>query len=97
MVDLDRAASTLRQAIPEWFWIPQSPKLDKRADAALIERIRAELEETDRGEPVSTLPRARDYYRIEDSEGRRFWLFRQGLYEDGRGGAPLWFMHGLFA
>ncbi len=74
-----------------------NPKLDKRADAALIERIRAELEETDRGEPVSTLPRARDYYRIEDSEGRRFWLFRQGLYEDGRGGAPLWFMHGLFA
>lgn len=74
-----------------------NPKLDKRADAALIERIRAELEETDRGEPVSTLPRARDYYRIEDSEGRRFWLFRQGLYEDGRGSAPLWFMHGLFA
>ena len=41
--------------------------------------------------------RLRDYYRIEDEEGRRFWLFRQGLYEDGRGGAPLWFMHGLFA
>jgi protein ImuB len=73
-----------------------NPKLDKRADAALIERIRAELEESDPGELVSTLPRARDYYRIEDTDGRRYWLFRQGLYEDGRGGAPTWFMHGLF-
>nr|WP_201152665.1 hypothetical protein [Rhodothalassium salexigens] len=23
----------------------------------------------------------RDYYRVEDSTGRRFWLFRAGLYE----------------
>ena len=74
-----------------------NPKLDRRADAALIERIRAELEDADMGEPVPNLPRARDYYRIEDTEGRRYWLFRQGLYEDGRGGAPLWYMHGLFA
>lgn len=38
----------------------------------------------------------RDYYRIEDAEGRRFWVFRQGLY--GRGtDAPRWFLHGLFA
>ncbi len=74
-----------------------NPKLDKRADAALITKIRAELEEADMGEPVSNLPRARDYYRIEDTDGRRFWLFRQGLYDDGRGGAPRWFMHGLFA
>jgi protein ImuB len=37
----------------------------------------------------------RDYYRIEDVEGRRFWLFRRGLYE--RGDSPRWFMHGLFA
>ena len=25
---------------------------------------------------------ARDYYRIEDTEGRRFWLYRDGLYRD---------------
>ena len=25
-------------------------------------------------------PRTRDYYRVEDEEGRRFWLFREGLY-----------------
>jgi protein ImuB len=38
----------------------------------------------------------RDYYRVEDVEGRRFWLFRQGLYERGEG-RPRWFIHGLFA
>lgn len=41
-------------------------------------------------------PRARDYYRVEDQTGRRYWLFREGLYDDGRGGAPQWFVHGLF-
>ncbi len=38
----------------------------------------------------------RDYYRVEDVEGRRFWLFRHGLYERGEG-TPRWFIHGLFA
>ena len=41
--------------------------------------------------------RARDYWRVEDEEGRRFWLFREGLHDDGRGDAPRWFCHGLFA
>lgn len=41
--------------------------------------------------------RARDYYRVEDEEGRRYWIFREGLYGDGRGGPPAWFIHGLFA
>jgi protein ImuB len=40
--------------------------------------------------------RARDYYRVEDSAGRRYWIFREGRIGDGRGGAPLWFIHGLF-
>ncbi|EYD76273.1 DNA polymerase-like protein [Rubellimicrobium mesophilum DSM 19309] len=41
--------------------------------------------------------RLRDYWRIEDQEGRRFWLYREGLPGDGRGGTPRWFMHGIFA
>lgn len=36
----------------------------------------------------------RDYYACEDDEGRRFWLFREGLYEETE--APRWFLHGLF-
>lgn len=40
--------------------------------------------------------RLRDYYRIEDTAGRRYWIYREGLIGDGRGGAPAWFIHGLF-
>jgi len=41
--------------------------------------------------------RLRDYFRIEDNEGHRFWLYREGMPGDGRGGAPRWFLHGIFA
>ena len=37
----------------------------------------------------------RDYYRVEDVEGRRYWLYRQGLHEAGEP-SPRWFMHGIF-
>jgi protein ImuB len=37
----------------------------------------------------------RDYYRVEDVRGHRFWIFRHGLYEEKPD--PQWYMHGLFA
>jgi protein ImuB len=40
--------------------------------------------------------RLRDYYKVEDSDGRRYWIYREGLIGDGRGDAPGWFIHGLF-
>jgi len=40
--------------------------------------------------------RLRDYYRVEDAAGRRYWIYREGLFGDRRGGAPGWFIHGLF-
>ena len=40
--------------------------------------------------------RLRDYYRVEDQTGRRYWIYREGLVGDGRGGLPAWYMHGLF-
>jgi protein ImuB len=40
--------------------------------------------------------RLRDYYRVEDSQGRRYWIYREGVIGDGRGGAPAWYLHGLF-
>lgn len=43
-------------------------------------------------EAVTTL---RDYYRVEDEAGRRFWLYRDGLYQPQA--APRWFLHGVFA
>jgi protein ImuB len=38
----------------------------------------------------------RDYFRLEDANGRRFWVYREGLY--GREtDVARWFLHGLFA
>jgi protein ImuB len=37
----------------------------------------------------------RDYFIAEDDGGRRFWLFREGLYRQGL--SPRWFLHGFFA
>jgi protein ImuB len=45
----------------------------------------------------------RDYFRVEDEAGLRFWLYRDGLYdreivqEEGKAVHPNWYMHGLFA
>jgi protein ImuB len=36
----------------------------------------------------------RDYYRVEDEEGCRYWLFRLGHYHDE---TFQWFIHGFFA
>ncbi len=52
------------------------------------ERIRPEWWH---GEPART----RDYYIVEDEKGRRFWLYRDGLYDEPA--APCWFVHGVFA
>lgn len=41
--------------------------------------------------------RLRDYYRIEDQAGRRYWIYRAGLIGDGRGGLPEWYLQGLCA
>jgi protein ImuB len=35
----------------------------------------------------------RDYYRVEDEHGARYWLFRLGLYGNKK---PQWFLHGYF-
>lgn len=39
---------------------------------------------------------ARDYFRVEDGEGRRYWLYRNGVFERD-GAIPQWFLHGVFA
>jgi protein ImuB len=46
-------------------------------------------------EPTGKTPRQiRDYYRVEDESGARFWLYRDGLYADGAP-RPRWFIHGF--
>jgi protein ImuB len=37
----------------------------------------------------------RDYYRLEDHHGGRFWLFREHC-AGGEGETPKWYLHGMF-
>ena len=63
------------------------------------ERIASEWWRRKGGEARGKGGLTRDYYRIEDVRGRRYWIFRHGLYEekpDPRQG-PRWYLHGLFA
>ncbi len=46
--------------------------------------------------PAGAAGLTRDYYRVEDKAGHRFWLFRHGLQE-AETGQPGWYVHGLFA
>ena len=42
------------------------------------------------------LSAARDYFRVEDEAGERFWIYRAGDGEDATTGAHRWFLHGIF-
>lgn len=53
------------------------------------ERIAAEWWRTAADTP------ARDYYWVEDEGGRRYWMFRNGLYVPGH--PARWYLHGLYA
>lgn len=46
-------------------------------------------------EPEAGTDGIRDYYRVEDEAGRRYWLYRRGLYRPEI--PPAWFLHGFFA
>jgi protein ImuB len=48
------------------------------------------------GASSERLTKTRDYYRIEDEDGRRYWVFRAGLYGDSGTDLPAWFLHGVF-
>jgi protein ImuB len=49
--------------------------------------------------PANIVPPFRDYYRVEDDDGGRFWLFRDGAYTSAANGRPTarWFLHGFCA
>ena len=59
------------------------------------ERIAAEWWRRKGGENPGKGGLTRDYYRIEDVRGRRYWIFRHGLYHEKPD--PRWYLHGLFA
>lgn len=43
-------------------------------------------------EPANAVPPVRDYYRVEDNDGARFWLFRDGMLNSAK-----WYLHGFCA
>ena len=62
--------------------------------AAGPERIAAEWWRGRRDGKRPETDLVRDYYRVEDSDGARFWIFRAGLHAEDR--MPRWYLHGLF-
>ncbi|MCK5745788.1 MAG: DNA polymerase Y family protein, partial [Oricola sp.] len=38
----------------------------------------------------------RDYFRVEDDAGERYWIYRAGDGEDAATGSHRWFLHGVF-
>ena len=87
------------QAIEALAEVPDGPPLRFRWRRVLHDVARAEgperiAPEWWRGGPRP--PGVRDYYRVENGEGRRFWVFREGLHGEGEA-RPRWFLHGLFA
>ena len=38
----------------------------------------------------------RDYFQVEDDQGRRFWIYRRGDGIDGRTGDLSWWLQGAF-
>ncbi len=42
------------------------------------------------------LAAVRDYFRVEDDAGERYWIYRAGDGEDADTGSHRWFMHGVF-
>ncbi|MFN9847209.1 MAG: DUF6504 family protein, partial [Alphaproteobacteria bacterium] len=81
--------------------LPDDPPLQFRWRGRLHRVRRAEGPERvgeewwKRGIDEISVSHVRDYYRVEDAEGARFWLFRAGLY-GGSDAPPKWWLHGLF-
>jgi protein ImuB len=42
------------------------------------------------------LTAVRDYFRVEDDTGERYWIYRAGDGEDPLTGSQRWFLHGIF-
>ena len=58
------------------------------------ERIGPEWWLTAGGHASEELSRIRDYYRVEDNDGLRFWIYREGFFRPDQ--PPRWYLHGIF-
>jgi protein ImuB len=74
--------------------IPDYPPMLFRYKGKLHKIVRADGPERIEQEWWLGQGQHRDYYRVEDEDGQRYWLFRLGHYHDKN---FQWFLHGFFA
>jgi len=74
--------------------VPDYPPMNFRYKGKLHKIIKADGPERMEQEWWIADGRHRDYYYVEDEEGKRYWLFRSGHYETDK---HRWFIHGFFA
>jgi len=74
--------------------VPDYPPMNFRYKGKLHKIIKADGPERIEQEWWLQQGQHRDYYYVEDEEGRRYWLFRAGHYSDS---SYQWFIHGFFA
>jgi protein ImuB len=73
--------------------LPDYPPMHFRYKGEVIRIVRADGPERIEQEWWLQSGPPRDYYRVEDESGARYWLFRLGLYGNRK---PQWFLHGYF-
>ena len=74
--------------------LPDYPPVHFRYNGNIIRVVKADGPERIEQEWWLRTGLPRDYYRVEDKNGARYWLFRLGLYGSEK---PQWFLHGFFA
>lgn len=74
--------------------IPDYPPMLFQHNGKLHRIIRADGPERIEQEWWLQQGQHRDYYRVEDEGGKRYWLFRSGHYDDEK---FQWFIHGYFS
>jgi protein ImuB len=80
---------------PEW-WLHPVPEVEVKVGADEDEESRNHEQAEREAVAAGTARLTRDYFRVEDTEGRRYWLFREGLY-DRKDAAPRWYLQGVSA
>ena len=83
--EVGRAEGPERIAMEWWRWSDRQPE---RQRGGASDSVATRDQKNNSG-------LTRDYFRVETSDGQRFWLYRDGLYHQV--GAPRWYLHGLFA
>ncbi len=87
-----RSGQNLKFLLPPRDERPQTPPPDPKKKAVAIPKPEPHVSKL---ETFVSEQQARDYFVIEDESGRRFWVFRLGLY--GSDTPPRWFLHGFFS